>query len=111
MWVAKQRYLYGLHAKGKTSSMTLTRIQALESLGFEYDSHGAAWEERLSELADYRKEHGHCNVPKRYSENTKLAKWVEKQWRNYKLHREGKTSPMTTYRIQALERLGFLVSY
>jgi hypothetical protein len=22
-----------------------------------------AWEDRLSELADYRKIHGHCNVP------------------------------------------------
>jgi hypothetical protein len=22
-----------------------------------------AWEDRLSELADYRKNHGHCNVP------------------------------------------------
>jgi hypothetical protein len=32
----------------------------------------SAWEDRLSELADYRKIHGHCNVPG-YSENTKLA--------------------------------------
>jgi hypothetical protein len=27
----------------------------------------------LCELADYRKIHGHCNVPYKYSENTKLA--------------------------------------
>jgi hypothetical protein len=31
---------------------------------------------RLSELADYRKIHGHCNVPAKYSENTKLGNWV-----------------------------------
>jgi hypothetical protein len=27
-------------------------------------------EDRLSELADYRKIHGHCNVPRNYSEKT-----------------------------------------
>jgi hypothetical protein len=27
----------------------------------------------LSELADYRKIHGHCNVPRNNSENAKLA--------------------------------------
>jgi hypothetical protein len=27
-----------------------------------------AWEDRMSELADYRKIHGHCNVPHSYSE-------------------------------------------
>jgi hypothetical protein len=88
--------------------MTLSRIQALESLGFECNnSLGAAWEVRLSELADYRRIHGHCIVPYRYSENIKLGVWVSKQRKNYKLHQQGKTSPMTTYRIQELERLGF----
>jgi hypothetical protein len=32
----------------------------------------------LSELVDYRKIHGHCNVP-RNSKNIKLAMWVKKQ--------------------------------
>jgi hypothetical protein len=61
--VTTQRRQYRLHAKGKTSSMTPFRIQKLESLGFEWDSHGAAWEDSLSKLADYRKIHEHCNVP------------------------------------------------
>jgi hypothetical protein len=34
--------------------MTLSRIQALESMGFNGVSL-TAWEDRLSELADYRK--------------------------------------------------------
>jgi hypothetical protein len=53
--------------------MTLPRIQELESLGFEWEwdslRRGIAWEDRLSELADYRKFHGNCNVPRIYSEN------------------------------------------
>jgi hypothetical protein len=39
--------------------MTPPHIQALESLGFEWDCLGAAWGDRLSELVDYRKIHGH----------------------------------------------------
>jgi hypothetical protein len=52
--------------------MTTFRIQELEILGFEWDSHGAAWDERLKELADYRKIHGHCNVPRKYSKATPI---------------------------------------
>jgi hypothetical protein len=70
----------------------------LESLGFEWGSHVAAWEDRLSELADYRKIHGHCNVPKRYIENIQMGYWVSKQRNNYR---------MTLTRIQKLESLGF----
>jgi hypothetical protein len=106
-WVGTQRSNYWLQVKGKVSHMTLSRIQELETLGFVWDCSDAAWESRRSELADYRKIQGHCNVPKNYSENTKLATWVRRQRRQHRLHLEGKTSPMTTLRIQALESLGF----
>jgi hypothetical protein len=106
-WIGKQRTQYRFYQEGKTSSLTTFRIQKLESLGFEWDSFGAAWEDRLSELADYRKEHGHCNVPQSYSENAKLARWVAKQRSHHRLQREGKRSPMTTFRIQKLDSLGF----
>jgi hypothetical protein len=110
MWVANQRRTYSLHLKGKTSPMTLPRIQALESLGFEWGSSRGAtcpWEDRLSELANYRKVHGHCNVPRKYNKNAKLGRWVTTQRHTYSLHLKGETSGMTLPRIQALERLGF----
>jgi hypothetical protein len=108
-WVKKQRRKYRLHLEGKTSPMTPLRIQKLESLGFEWirSCFLTAWEGRLSELADYRKIHGHCNVPQRYSENTKLGKWVKTQRYQYKLHLKGKRSSLTLSRIQALGSLGF----
>jgi hypothetical protein len=110
-WVATQRCQYSLHLKGKTSSITLPRIQALESLGFEWGSRGATctstWEFRLSELANYIKVHGHCHVPQNYSENAKLGTWVDTQRHQYSLHLKGKTSHITLPRIQALEVLGF----
>jgi hypothetical protein len=49
------------------------------------DLSGSSWEVRLSELADYRKIHGHCNVPENYT----------------------KTLPMTTFRFQELKSLAF----
>jgi hypothetical protein len=106
-WVGTQRINYRLHLQGNTSSMTHSRIQELESLGFQWDCSGVTWEVRLRELADYRKIHGHCNVPESYSENTKLGKWVKTQRSNYTLHQEGKTSSMTTFRIQELEKISF----
>jgi hypothetical protein len=106
-WVKTQKINYLLHLERKKTYMTLSRIQELESLGFEWDRRGASWEDRLSELADYHKIHGHCNVPKKYSENTKLGQWVTTQRSNYRWYQEGKTSPMTTFRIKGLESLGF----
>jgi hypothetical protein len=106
-WVGTQRHQYRLHRDGRKSHLTTFRIKELERLGFEWDIHGAAWEERLSELADYRKIQGNCNVPRNYSENTKLGLWVANQRTNYRWHVQGKTSPMTLPRIKELERLGF----
>jgi hypothetical protein len=71
--------------------MTTFRVQALESLGFEWDIFSAAWDDRLSELADYRGIHGRCNVPTRCGESTKLGKWVSRQRHQYRLHLEGNT--------------------
>jgi hypothetical protein len=106
-WVSSQRTHYRLDREGKASQITLSRIQALESLGFEWDSQGANWEHRFSELTEYHGIHRHCNVPYKYSENPKLATWVKKQRYDYGLDLKGKASNMTTYRIQALESLGF----
>jgi hypothetical protein len=65
------------------------------------------WEDRLSELADYRKIHGHCNVPHSYSDNLKLGQCVAHQRSNCKLHVKRKTLSTTPSRFHALESLGF----
>jgi hypothetical protein len=64
--------------------MTTFRIQELEILGFGWGVCITSWEYRLSELADYRKIHGHFNVPHKYSENSKLGWWATNQRRNYR---------------------------
>jgi hypothetical protein len=56
--------------------MTLSRIQEWKALGFEWAIYNSAWEDRLSELVDYRKIDGHCNVPALQRKN-QLTNWVE----------------------------------
>jgi hypothetical protein len=91
----------------KDSALTLERVRALEGIGFVRNQASPSWEDRLSELADYRKIHGDCIVPRSYNRNTQLASWVEYQRQEYRLYLEGKISHMTDSRIQALESLGF----
>jgi hypothetical protein len=106
-WVGTQRKQYNLHLKGKKSRMKLSRIQESESLGFDWGVCATSWEDRLSELGEYRIIQGHCKVPNNCSENTRLAYWVGTQRREYRLHQEGKNSFMTTLRMQELESIGF----
>jgi hypothetical protein len=106
-WVATQRRQYRLHIDEKKTHMTTSRIQELVSLGFEWGVCSTPWDYRLSELADYCKIHGHCNVPRKCSEHSKLANWVARQRCQHSLHLEGKKSQITPARIQGLEILGF----
>eukprot|EP00540_Astrosyne_radiata_P001960 CAMPEP_0116846274 /NCGR_PEP_ID=MMETSP0418-20121206/13741_1 /TAXON_ID=1158023 /ORGANISM="Astrosyne radiata, Strain 13vi08-1A" /LENGTH=287 /DNA_ID=CAMNT_0004477497 /DNA_START=152 /DNA_END=1015 /DNA_ORIENTATION=- len=106
-WVKRQRYQYKLLTEGKQSSMTNDRIRALEEVGFIWDSHEAAWEDRLRELLEYKTKNGNCLVPSNYPENPQLATWVKCQRRQYKLYWEGRPSNMTVERIMELEQNGF----
>ncbi|CAB9523859.1 helicase [Seminavis robusta] len=57
------------------------------------------WWNKFSELQDFHKENGHCNVPKSQG---KLGAWVSTQKRFYNSGR------LSDERIQTLEGLGFL---
>lgn len=41
--------------------------------------HNEQWKEMLERLMAYKAKHGHCLVPKRYSEDPRLGTWVETQ--------------------------------
>ena len=59
------------------STMTDERVQLLENIGFIWDSHAAAWAEKLHELKDYARQRGDCNVPSTFPDNPQLATWVK----------------------------------
>lgn len=106
-WVKRQRYQYKLKQEGAISTMTVARIKQLEDAGFVWDSHAAAWKERLCELKEYKRQHGNCIVPSSYPKNPQLATWVKCQRRQGKLFSNGKPSNMTLERVGALNQLGF----
>jgi hypothetical protein len=106
-WVNTQRKQYSLRQEEKKSQMTIRRIKALEGLDFAWNINEARWKQSLNELADYKYIHGHCNVPRSYSENSQLVWWVVNQRQQYRLYQEEKKSQMTIPRIKALKGLGF----
>lgn len=87
--------------------MTQGRIRMLEEIGFVWDSHAVAWEERLEDLKAFQSEHGHCNVPSHYAKCPPLAVWVKRQRRQVKLFWKGERSAITPERFATLRDLGF----
>eukprot|EP00980_Cylindrotheca_fusiformis_P029670 scaffold23675_cov108-Cylindrotheca_fusiformis.AAC.8 len=100
-WVRRQRY----HRR-RTGRISSSRIRRLDELGFIWDAQDLLWKTRFEELRDYRKKHGHCNVPYNYDKNRKLPVWMKCQRRQYKLLQEGKPSNMTQERLTLLRGLG-----
>ncbi|WP_146447634.1 helicase associated domain-containing protein [Bythopirellula polymerisocia] len=95
-WVSTQRAEY------QKDNLSKGRISRLNSLGFAWDSHEAAWEEMFQALKKYKAKHGDCLVPWRWSDNEKLAGWVASQRRALKQGRLSKD------RIAKLDSIGFV---
>jgi Helicase associated domain len=106
-WVKRQRRQYKLMMDNRSSTMSPERLSILNEIGFVWDSHDAAWKEKLNELKEFRHEHGHSLVPSNYRPNPQLATWVKCQRRQYKLYWIGKPSAMTPERILQLDQVGF----
>lgn len=109
-WVVRQRYLY--RQSSSSSSLTEERIDLLNKLNFPWKSRSEQiWDARIIELREFKRINGHVNVPTNYPSNPKLSTWVSTQRKNYNRKRLGKTSPLTSRRIQELNDLGFVWSY
>ena len=96
-WIGKQR------SDWKNQRLSEERIKRLESIGFTWDPFDALWDQMYSILLEFKKNYGHCDVPNKWPENTKLSRWTERLRR---LWTEGKLKPE---RINQLEDIGFAV--
>ncbi len=67
------------------------------------------WDKMFKRLIEYKKQHGNCDVPKRYKEDPPLGNWVKNQRAIKKAIRGEKTQSKPEYesRFQKLEKLGF----
>jgi len=68
--------------EGKPSMINRERVAALGRLGFSWSLRPTPdkveWDTRLGELEEFKKEHSHLLVPRKYAKNPQLGKsW---QW-------------------------------
>ncbi len=100
-WVEVQR---AFRRKGKLGA---ERIRRLDEAGFEWDrgemlaqTMRMRWEQRFSELAEFKNRFGHCNVTNKRNENHILGGWVQEQRTSLK---KGRISAERKARLDALE--------
>ena len=106
-WVGTQRSQYFKFKDGKAAKITQERIDALNELGLQWALHEDKWNLRLEELKEFKRVHGHCNVPTLYPSNKQLGSWVGTQRSQYFKFKDGKAAKITQERIDALNELGF----
>lgn len=95
IWVAN------LRSRRKKGLLSRERVEALDQLGFLWESNRRLWQNYFDALAQFIKEHGHSFVPIDFEENPSLAKWV----RN--LRKDVRRQSVSERRIAALRAIGF----
>jgi hypothetical protein len=93
----------------KSTYMTETKVAHLNSLGFIWTLRESKkpWTDWLEELRDYKKIHGHCDVPLKYEKNLPLGAFVNNQRSEYRKLLKGEPSSMNDAKIKDLEAMGF----
>ena len=110
-WVLHQRSLFRQMERGGKTTLTIEKRERLNSIGFDWDSKANSdklrWDEQFSELQNFKKEWGHCNVPTSYAKNKSLARWVLHQRALFRRTERGESSTLTTERRKRLNSIGF----
>jgi superfamily II DNA or RNA helicase len=94
-WVSLQR------TRRKRGQISARQLQKLNSLGFVWDIRDGFWEERFSELVQYKQQVRDTLVPLKWPENPQLGAWVANQ-RVRKKH-----GTLSKDRISRLSKIGF----
>lgn len=111
IWVNKQRMEKKFMDENKRTSMTATKIEALESIGFTWAKRkgDASWMYKYHELRKYLHQFGSCDVPTKYTPNPALGRWVSTQRSEYKIfmQNQGRSRHLTQDKIEMLNAIGF----
>jgi len=99
------RWVKGQREAGHHGRLREDRRQRLDALGFVWDAskvrHERQWERRFADLLEFKRRFGHCCVPKGFSEDPALGRWVYSQRR---FRQQGKLNPRC---VQRLNEIGF----
>ncbi len=80
-----------------------TRLHRLDELGFVWRFvEPTNWEKMFSTLVEFKKRHGHCNVPQRHVENIRFGRWVNTQRQRFK------NNKLPIEKRRQLDELGFV---
>mmetsp|Transcript_1226 Transcript_1226/g.2481 ORF Transcript_1226/g.2481 Transcript_1226/m.2481 type:complete len:435 (-) Transcript_1226:206-1510(-) len=110
-WSYRQRLEFKKLKAGNPSKMTFQRIQRLTDIGFQFkvlEKKNVTWEERLEQLREFKRVHGHLQVPHL---DPVLGNFITNTRTNYKQFNErgGKTyDGLSQERINQLNDLGFV---
>ncbi|GFH43892.1 hypothetical protein CTEN210_00365 [Chaetoceros tenuissimus] len=111
-WCRAMKANYQLIQRGKKPLRRLNQemIDKLDSIGFPWKvSKCRTFQEHLSDLKEFKKKYGHCNVTSKY--NPALAGWCAEIRKGYKHFVSGKKAAsynLTPSMVDQLEQLGFV---
>ena len=94
-WVA------GIRRDKANGLLSDEQLKALEAICFDWSTAKDQYDSMCAALVSYQEIHGDCNVPAKWPENQKLAKWLKSQRESC---RNGKINPELR---QRLESIGF----
>lgn len=97
IWVKAQRFNF------RNDKLTPERIDLLNSIGFQFDVI-SKWEDRLTQLVNYKKTHGTISIRKDDIKNQKLRNWVKNQTS------KAKKNNLDPHKIKLLENCGINLS-
>ncbi len=109
-FVNRQRVEYKKMLQRKPTTMTPSKMEDLERIGFVWsvrEGGHTSWDDRLDELIVYQREHGNTLVPKKYPPNPPLGYWVNEQRFQYQRYIHGKSSTMNKERQERLNSIHF----
>jgi hypothetical protein len=106
-WMQRQHQEYQLIQDEKHSTLGAKRVQQLIDAGFEFQRRPKSikWEDRVKQLARYKKKHGHLKIPK---SNRELGVFVNRTRYEYTKLKGGKPSSLSEERIEQLESMDFV---
>ncbi len=88
-------------AKRYNRPIIAERGKRLEEIGFSWRLvEQDAWDSMFKRLVQFKKEHGHCNVPQRWPADRKLGRWV-----NTIRHRTGRLKEHQIEQLESLARI------
>ena len=94
IWVSRQR--------GQRLKISKERTAKLDSTDFTWVVNiepDVRWEAMFEELRKFKEREGYCKVPRRYSNNSKLGRWVGTQ--------QGQRLKISKERAAKLDSIGF----